>query len=146
MKYLKSFLATALVFVAVIVASSCRELAQNGDFSGQWQVLTIEYPDGTTENVQGKRYYRVYRDVLQLAAPGGTVVTANLVYDEAAAVFSAQFPYTTPADVASWGIGCPDGTDPSAKGFTARFSINKLSASQLVFTGETGIVVTCRKF
>ncbi len=146
MKYLKSLITAAVAFVAVISASSCRELAQNGDFSGQWQVLTIEYPDGTTENVQGERYYRIYRDVLQLSAPGGTLVTANLFYDEDAGTFSAQFPYDTPAYVAPWGIGCPEGVDPSVNGFTARFTINKLSASQLIFTGETGIVVTCRKF
>lgn len=146
MKRLKHLLVMTVALATVLVAFSCRELAQNGDFSGQWQVLTIEYPDGTTENVQGQRYYRIYRKVLQLATPGQTVVTANLQYDEDAATFSAQFPYATRREVIPWGIACPEGVDPEETGFMVHFTINELSSSRLVFTGETGIVITCRKF
>ena len=72
---MKKIYSLTVFFIAAAVAlfaTSCRELAQNGDFSGQWQILSIEYPDGTTIDPEGTRYYCIYRDVAQLTAPGGT--------------------------------------------------------------------------
>lgn len=126
--------------------TSCRELAQNGDFSGQWQIQTIEYPDGTTVDPEGTRYYCFYRDVAQLTAPGGTRVTGNLAYDEDAGKFAIEFPYEKASYLKSWGITFPDLTDPDTKGVTARFTINALTSERLVMTTEAGAVITCRKW
>lgn len=126
--------------------SSCRELAQNGDFSGQWQIQTMEYPDGTTVDPEGNRYYCFYRDVAQLTAPGGTRITGNLAYNEDAGTFAIDFPYDPPTYLKLWGITFPDTTDPNEKGVTARFTINVLTSERLVMTTEAGVVITCRKW
>lgn len=146
MKRTLTKLITAVLAFFALATTSCRELAQNGDFSGQWQVLTMEYPDGSTVNVQGQRYYCIYRDVAQLTAPGGTMLTGNLTYDEDAGRFSIQFPHETAAKLAPWGIEIPEGPDNTPDGCTARFVINTLTSQRLVMTGETGIVITCRKY
>lgn len=135
-----------VISLAAVMSSSCRELAQNGDFSGQWQVLSIDYPDGTTIDPEGTRYYCIYRDVAQLTAPGGTRLTGNLAYDEDAGKFSIQFPHEQPQRLASWGITFGSDIDPEQDGCTAQFTINSLSSSRLIMTTETGNVITCRKY
>ena len=136
------FIATAVA----IFATSCRELAQNGDFSGQWQILSIEYPDGTTIDPEGTRYYCIYRDVAQLTAPGGTRVTGNLSYDEDAGTFSIQFPDNSPSYLKNWGITFPDDISDEQQELTARFTINDLTSKRLVMTTDMGVVITCRKY
>lgn len=135
----------SLTFFAAFSATSCRELAQNGEFSGQWQVLSIDYPDGTTVDPEGTRYYCIYRDVAQLTAPGNIRITGNLAYDEDNKRFSIQFPYEEVMDLAPWGITAPEGVDPYMLGYTADFTIQTLTSSSLVMTTR-GVVITCRKF
>jgi len=135
----------SLVFFVAFTATSCRELAQNGDFSGQWQVLSIDYPDGTTVDPEGTRYYCIYRDVAQLTAPGDIRITGNLAYDEDNNRFSIQFPYEEVRYLAPWGITAPNGVAPDMVGFTADFTIQTLTSSRLVMT-TGGVVITCRKF
>lgn len=143
-----SFITIILAIAAMLTCGlpSCRELAQNGDFSGQWQIMTIEYPDGTTVDPEGTRYYCFYRDVAQLTATGDTRISGNLAYDEDARTFAIEFPYDSPVNLKPWGITFPDTTDPNAKGFTAHFTINVLTSERLVMTTEEGAVITCRKW
>lgn len=146
MKRIFNFCVIMAALALSVFASSCRELAQNGDFSGQWQVLSIEYPDGTTVDPCGTLYYCIYRDVAQLTAPNDIRVTGNLHYDEDARMFSIQFPRDTPEYLAQWGIEIPDDNEADFEQVVARFAIDTLTSSRLVMTGATGIVVTCRKF
>lgn len=141
----KIFMAT-VALVAIFSFGACRELAQNGDFSGQWQVLSMDYPDGTSVDPEGERYYCFYRDVAHLTSPEGTRVTGNLVYDEDAMKFSIQFPYQTVRGLERWGITFPDGVDPNSKGETAHFTINLLTSEDLIMTTQMGVVITCRKW
>jgi hypothetical protein len=146
---MKKIYSLTVFFIAAAVAlfaTSCRELAQNGDFSGQWQILSIEYPDGTTIDPEGTRYYCIYRDVAQLTAPGGTRVTGNLSYDEDAGTFSIQFPGNSPSYLKDWGITFPDDISDEQQELTARFTINDLTSKRLVMTTDMGVVITCRKF
>ncbi len=143
---MKRVIYIALMMVALFSSNACRELAQNGDFSGQWQILSMDYPDGTSVDPEGKYYYCIYRDVAQLTATGGTRVVGNLVYDEDAMRFSIQFPYESARGLARWGITFPDTVDPAAKGLTVNFTINHLTSEQLIMTTEMGVVITCRKW
>lgn len=144
-KYQKLSILTLLL--TLLSLTSCfKELAQNGDFSGQWQVLSIDYPDGTSVDPQGEYYYCIYRDVAQLTNTQAERVTGNLVYDEDAMRFSIQFPYESAAGLAPWGITFPDTIDPATKGLTVNFKINHLTSEQLIMTTEMGVVITCRKW
>lgn len=130
----------------LISASGCRELAQNGDFSGQWQIVTIEYPDGNAVNPEGTRYYCIYRDVAQLTGPNDIRITGNLAYDESARSFSIEFPYEEAQYLAPWGIEFPASVAPDTKGTIVKYTINVLTSERLVMTTEFGAVITCRKW
>lgn len=144
-KIISPILLGLLIVCSILPVTSCQQLAQNGDFSGQWQFLSIDYPDGTSVNPQGERYLCVYRDVAQLTGPNGVRVTGNLAYDEDAGKFSIEFPYECAANLAPWGITAADEVDPDSYGFVASFTIQTLSSSRLVMT-TNGVVITCRKF
>lgn len=139
-----------IILATVASMTSCRELAQNGDLSGQWQILSIDHTDGTATDPEGKAYYCFYRNVAQLTNTNTTRVTANMVYDEKARTITLQFPYNSPAQLNQWGITQagsaldPDAepTDPTA----VTILINHLSASRLVMTLPGGNTVTCRKY
>lgn len=146
MRIIRNILLLTAVVIATMTATSCRELAQNGDFSGQWQVLSIDYADGTTVDPAGTRYYCIYRDVAQLTGSGSKRITGNLAYDEDAGKFSIEFPLEKPGQLSSWGITFGPDVDPDQKGCTANFTINSLSSSRLIMTTETGNVITCRKY
>lgn len=135
-----------VAFVAMVATNGCRELAQNGDFSGQWQVLSIDYPDGTTVDPEGTRYYCIYRDVVQLTSQGSERKSGNLVYDEDARKCSMEFPYEEAQYLAPWGITFPADVAPTTKGCTIHFTIQTLTESRLVMTSEMGVVITCRKW
>ena len=140
-----------LSLVALMAAPSCRELAQDGDLAGQWQILTVEHPDGSVTNPEVHYYYCFYRDVAQLTNTNTTRITASMVYDEDQRFMSLTFPYEPIAYLAPWGISqtgsafAPDATpDPESK--TVTFKISYLSSKKLVMTAPGGNVITCRKY
>lgn len=128
----------------VAVMSGCRKMPQHGDFSGQWQILTLTHPDGTIEQSNKEYFYRFYRDVAQLDQTGMYPTTANL--DWGGDDFTLQFPYDNAAFLAPWGIIYEDGGATAEKGFTLHYTINHLSSSQLIMTTDQGVTITCRKF
>lgn len=130
--------------IAALSTTSCRKLALHGDFSGQWQILTIDYPDGTHEEPQGEYYYCFYRDVAQLTNISGIRIVANLAYNDDA--FVLQFPYERAGRLAPWGITCPDTVDPGMLGYSAGFTIDKLTSKRMVMTTDMGVTITCRKY
>lgn len=140
-----------LITLAALAASSCRELSQDGDLAGQWQILTIEHPDGTVTNPEGHNYYCFYRNVCQLTNTNTTRITANMVYNESGATITLDFPYESIANLKPWGITqagsalTPDvAPDPDTKTITLK--INHLTSSRLTMTAPGGNVITCRKY
>ncbi|MCM1292536.1 MAG: lipocalin-like domain-containing protein [Bacteroides sp.] len=144
-KKLQIAMAALMGCIMMMWLGSCRELAQNGDLSGQWQVTSIDYADGSTFDPDGTRYYCFYRKVAQLTAPGAELHTGNLVYDEDASTMSIEFPRDRPLDLTTWGIVVPETDQIDELGFTAHFTINELTSSRLVMTSN-GTVIRCRKF
>lgn len=139
---MKKTLFIILVLLLAAASTSCRKLALNGDFSGQWQILKIEYADGTVVDPEGQYYYCFYRDVAQLTRTGAALnYTANLAYHEDS--FTLQFPYASSEPLGPWGLA----TDPiSPLGFSITLTINELTSSRLVMTTPSGTIITCRKF
>ena len=140
-----------LIILAIVApATSCRELAQNGDLSGQWQIRSIDHPDGTSTDPDGYNYYCFYRNVAQLTNTNTTCVSANMVYNEKASTITLQFPYEKIENLKAWGITQPGSAlnpeEPANDPSTVTLVINHLSASRLVMTAPGGNVITCRKY
>ena len=76
MKTLYKIIVLTLIAATGLLAAGCRDCPTNGKLDNQWQIMTIEYPDGTVQQPQ-KLYYCFYRDIVQLTT-GGVVATANL--------------------------------------------------------------------
>lgn len=139
-------IASCLMALTLIAAlHSCRDLPEIGEFAGQWQVLSIEYPDGHTDDPHGTIYYSFYRSVAQLSATSYVRIHGNLTYDEGKS-FTIQFPHLDAAQVAAWGIIVPDDVDSQADGWTEYFTIQNLSEEHLRFTTSQGVILTCRKY
>lgn len=135
-----------LALLCAGASTSCRELSQIGDLAGQWQVLSIDYPDGTTVDPQGAVFYNFYRDVAQLRDNDGGRSTASMAYDEQASKMTLHFPYSSPYALAQWGITCPDPELEAVKDFTISFDIKTLTSDRLVITSQYGVTISMRKF
>lgn len=140
---MKKIILQLVIMMMAIAMQSCRELAQDGDLSGQWQITSIDYADGTSTDPQGKYYYCFYRDVAQLTSIYTTRITANMIYDRDAATITLHFPYDEVATLSSWGITSPDAPTPDA---TVMLTINHLTSSRLIMTTPTGATISCRKY
>lgn len=132
-----------LIVASSISFSGCRELAQNGDLSGQWQITAIDLKDGTSVDPEGNYYYCFYRNVCQLTNTNTTRITANMVYDEKAATITLEFPRDNLSTLSGWGLSEAD-IDPETS--TIRISVNSLSSSRLVMTTPAGTTISCRKY
>lgn len=132
-----------LIVASSISFSGCRELAQNGDLSGQWQITAIDLKDGTSVDPEGNYYYCFYRNVCQLTNTNTTRITANMVYDEKAATITLEFPRDNPSTLSGWGLSEADlDTETS----TIRIAVNSLSSSRLIMTTPAGTTISCRKY
>ncbi len=121
---------------------SCREVPTNWDLDYQWQVMTVEYPDGTVLEPE-QCYYCFYRHTAQLRKADGGAFTANMTED--GDVITLEFPHSNPKLMKDWGILPPD--DAPTTHWLQTYTINKLSSSRLVMTtADNGVVITCRKF
>lgn len=132
-----------LIVASSISFSSCRELAQNGDLSGQWQITAIDLKDGTSVDPEGNYYYCFYRNVCQLTNTNTTRVTANMVYDEKAATITLEFPRDNVARLGQWGLSADD-LDPETS--TVRIAVKSLNASRLIMQTPAGTTISCRKY
>lgn len=138
------FLLHVMLIVAIVAGfSGCRELAQNGNLSGQWQITSIDFADGTTVDPEGKYYYCFYRNVCQLTNTNTTRITANMAYDEKDATITLEFPRDNLSTLSGWGLSEAD-IDPETS--TIRISVNTLSSSRLVMTTPAGTTISCRKY
>lgn len=137
----KIYINLLVVVLCATIFTSCRDLPQNGDFSGHWQIVSMEYPDGTIVRPAGTHYYSFYRSVAQLSAVGYVRVTGNLVYT--GTEFSIEFHYQKDAKfLEAWGVIVP--SDDEVEGWVEHYKINKLTPESLVMTTSQGIVITCR--
>lgn len=65
MKTLYKIIALTLIAATGLLAAGCRDCPTNGKLDNQWQIMKIEYPDGTVQQPE-KLYYCFYRDIVQL--------------------------------------------------------------------------------
>lgn len=129
------------------LTSSCRDLPLIGDLAGQWQILTLEYPDGTVTPTTPEKYYYYcfYRHTAQLFYYGlSHGHTANMDYDNPD--ITLEFPYMTGNELANWGITVPEGTDGTVKGWTQHYVIEKLDDERLVLRTDQGVTITMRRY
>lgn len=148
---MKNIINKILLLVAIVASlSSCREMQQHGDFSGQWQVLTIEYPDGMVKDVQGEIYYNFQRNLCQLTMPqepnavSQKRVTGVLDYHES--WFTVDFRLSNYTELEPFGIIAPEGADMNKLGVIVRYNIDSFSSERMVMTTDCGTILTCRKF
>lgn len=161
MKKLLSF----FIFTSMVVAlNSCRDLPQNGDFSGFWQITAIRDADGTEQPVDRNHFYGFYRTVFNLLGghnltePDMTYYaekTGNLAYYGTS--FVLEFPRFEPSwDLTSWGFPeRPDGVVYKVP-VHAYYTINSLDGDALVMTLDritdadqeypAGITIVCRRY
>lgn len=139
-------LATALMLcICCTLIPSCRVAPSNGDFDAQWQLMTIEYPDGTTEVPATRTYYSFYRHTANIALYGGSMLIANMTYVEDQSV-TLVFPQYTPEQLKPFSLPVPSDAVDGVKGVTVTFTINHLSSSKLVMTAANGAVYSLRKY
>lgn len=117
--------------------TGCRKAPVNGKLDGMWQVMDIEYADGTRAKVDYQAYYCIELHVVQLRGLSGQ--TGNLHYADSK--LTMDFPYAdTEAKMRplkNYGIE----ENPQV------FDIVTLTGSALVMRTPSGsVTVTCRKF
>ena len=56
MKMTNKILILLMAAVFALTVSSCRKRSINGDLDGMWQVMSIEYADGTVVNPEATYY------------------------------------------------------------------------------------------
>lgn len=125
------------ILLLLTLLTSCRKAPINGKLDGMWQVMDIEYSDGTRASVDYQAYYCIELHVVQLRGLSGQ--TGNLHYADNK--LTMDFPYVdTEAKLKSlktYGIE----ENPQV------FDIVTLTRSTLVMRSTTGsVTVTCRKF
>lgn len=139
-----------LILLTSIATNSCREMPHNGHLSGQWQVLTIDHPDGTSTDPEGTIYYCFYRHVCQLTNTDLARITANCFYNDKDATIWLEFPYNNITDLYQWGLiesgSAVDPDEPVENDHVVVLKINHLSSSRLSFTVPGGNTLTLRKY
>ena len=95
MKTLYKIIALTLIAATGLLAAGCRDCPTNGKLDNQWQIMKIEYPDGTVQQPE-KLYYCFYRDIVQLTT-GGVVATANLT--QKGSTLTMEFPTALPTSL-----------------------------------------------
>lgn len=131
MEHLKKLLVIAATILCIaLVLSGCRKWPENGDLDGMWQIMEIEYFDGTKSGVQ-KNYYNFERSICQTS--GKRYCTANMKYS--GNTINLDFPDFVPGQLKEYGIG----ENP------VTLHIERLTSKILVFRSDIA-TVRCRKF
>lgn len=141
---MKKIYTILLVAIIAVALGSCRKLALHGDFSGMWQVLTIEYPDGTLVESNHDYYYCFNRNVVMLREYGNKYVIGNMVYHETD--FSLQFFRVSTRYLSNWGMTMPDAAPQVLDEFVVHFTVDERNSKHMVITSDEGITVTLRKY
>ena len=142
MKTLYKIIVLTLIAATGLLAAGCRDCPTNGKLDNQWQIMTIEYPDGTVQQPQ-KLYYCFYRDIVQLTT-GGVVATANL--SQKGSTLTMEFPYSTADELTRWGLTLAPGEPTNVAGPVYTVGIDHLSDRTLRMITSQGVTISCRKF
>ncbi|WP_167761591.1 lipocalin-like domain-containing protein [Barnesiella sp. WM24] len=100
MKMTNKILILLMAAVFALTVSSCRKRSINGDLDGMWQVMSIEYADGTVVNPEST-YYCLFLHTFNLQRPGNRIA-GNMIYegDE----LKLEAPYATASELNPWGM------------------------------------------
>lgn len=135
------------IMLMMICASSCRKSEINGDLDGQWQYVSVDYPDGISTEPKGF-YLCISLHLAQLTDSHGIsnrmIHTANMTYSGDRMLL--EFPRASYNDIEPWGFVAPDGSDMDAVGVTVGFRISHLSSERLVLISDEGVTITMRKY
>lgn len=108
----------------------------NGHLDGQWQLMTIDMPDGT-QTTPNSVYYCIAMHTMNLTSPYHGTETANMAYDKDSGTLNLEFPYA--GNLSFWGL-------PEAP-CSVTFKIMELNKQHLMMRLETdGKIFTFRKF
>lgn len=122
----------AIACVVAATATSCRKMPENGDLDGQWQIMSIEYNDGTMSNPKGM-YYCLFRSVVNLTSRTHATQSGNLHYKDRKLTLS--MPYSTAAMLEPWGMNSAETT----------FSVKQLSKDKMTLESDYSLI-ELRKF
>lgn len=130
---MKFLIVSFLAALMLLLPAACRKAPINGDLDAQWQIMSVQYADGTSAAPDGSLYICISLHTLQLRGVG--VHTANMAYDDKAGTISLDFPISKAEDLRPWGF---DATQTSAK-------ILRLNRKELVLLTDIA-EITCRRF
>jgi hypothetical protein len=97
---------TCKIFILVVASllavgvTSCRKRSINGDLDGMWQVMSIEYNDGTVETPEAT-YYCLFLHTFNLQRKGARIA-GNMIYDDD--MLKLEAPYAKAEDLKPWGM------------------------------------------
>lgn len=131
---LRTLICLSTIIFIVAFSTGCRKAYINGDLDGQWQVMSIEYQDGTLVSPE-RTYYRINLHTMQLFAVGYGQQTANMTYDRDEASIYCDFPRSDVKALSRYGIS----SNP------VNFKILEMTSKKLVLSTD-GTVISCRKF
>lgn len=109
--------ALAVLFLFSIFFASCEKGPINGNLDNMWKMTSMER-DGVTTHPR-QYYYAIYREVIQLYAPGYETQTGMIEYK--GGIMYLTFPMSKAEDLAPWGI---DGTNQQ---FNVKLTSNHLT-------------------
>lgn len=141
-----TILTALMLCICTSLLTSCRVAPSNGDLDAQWQLMSIDYTDGTQTVPATRTYYSFYRHTANVTLVGGQSATANLTYIEGQSL-TLEFPLNTPESLLAWSLPVPADADAGQTGVTISFTVNHISSSKLILTADSdGAVYTFRKF
>lgn len=133
---MKKILSLIIPALLVFVLAGCHYHNINGDLDGQWQLMSVDLPDGTQQTPQ-QVYYCFFMHTANVTSTSQGSAVANMTYDKHARTLALEFPYK--GTLSPWGL--PDAP------CTVKFTINKINRKHLVMTLDgTEAVMTLRKF
>ncbi len=132
MKHLNKIKLITFLCILISVMPSCRKMAENGDLDGQWQILSIEYSDGTITSPKGY-YYCLFRSVVNLTSRANALQAGNLVYKDRE--LTLTMPYSTVEQLAPWGMNATQTT----------FDVKQLSKDKMTLQSDYALI-EFRKF
>ncbi len=100
MKLTDKILLLLMASLLAVAASSCRKRYINGDLDGMWQVMSIEYNDGTVVSPEAT-YYCLVLHTFNLQRPG-VRIAGNMVYE--GDMLKLEAPYATAESLKPWGM------------------------------------------
>ena len=152
-KYNRGYLRILLMLICTLmITASCRNVSDNGELDGYWQIMTIETAQSLPVPEIPRKYIGIQSRVIQcVGTDNEPFATGNLAYDKSAQTISCDFPYYD-----KFLPLYPDYPDRDegyrlrAFGIYAKqvkMQIKVLNNSRLVlFDPNSGTTISCRRF